>query len=568
MKKYSSIFKIMSLIVALVTVMFSCVDDDYDTPPISQIPVGNVYTIAQLKDYFNNINSTYTFTDDASVYATVTMDNETDNSYRTFFIQDGTAGIAVYQDVSGGVYIGDSVRVYLKDLVVTKYSGLFQINSLAGDGVNVDDNVIKQGVNNKRTPEETTISEINSNKEYWQERLVKLSKVQFVDTDTSKTYADGDNLVTENRILQDSLDNQLIVRTSGYASFANKDVPDGSGSIIAVVGQYNDDMQLYIRRLSEVEMDNQRFGVQSGGGTALGTGTFDDPFNVAGGISYQGQSHVWAEGYIVGVYETQDASGNSLSNYVASFTAPFNTPYNMLISDNQNETNIANCLIVQLPSGDIRTALNLVDNESNLGKQVKVYGDLTTYNNDEGLKNTSGYWLDGAGIIPATGFFEEDFSSSLGNFTTYSLTGDNQVWEYSSQYTCAMMTGYDSGSRYDNNDWLISPSIDLTGKSNVTLTFVHAIGYGNYTGIENELKVYVSEDYSGTGDPSSATWTQLSFAMPADLNTYFAWTNSGDVDLSAYDGKSNVYIAFNYNCGTTNASTWEVKNIVLSEGSK
>lgn len=572
MKKFNRFSKIITLMVAIVTVMFACVEDDYDTPDVPQIPIGTVYTIQQVKDSLGTA-ANYQFKNDASVYATVTMDNETDNSYRTFFIQDATAGIAVYQDVSGGVYIGDSVRIYLKDLIVMKYSGLFQINSITGAGVNVDDNVIKQGANHKRVPEEATIAQIladNVSKAYYQGRLVKIVDAQFIDADTSKTFANSETLETENRMLQDTSDNQLIVRTSGYSTFASKNIPDGRGSLIAIVSQYNSDMQLSIRRFSEVEMNNERFDINTGGGggTVDGEGSFNTPYNVAGGIENQGLTGVWVEGYIVGVYETLDASGNNLADYTPSFTAPFYTNANIIIADSETETDIANCVIVQLLAGDIRTTLNLVDNVANKTKQVKVYGDLTAYFGDEGLKNTSGYWFEGAGIIPATGFFEEDFSTSLGGFIQYSITGPSQVWAYSSSYKCATMTGYSSGSRIANNDWLISPAIDLTGKSNVTLNFTHAIGYGNYSTISDELKVFVSEDYSGTGDPTAATWVELTFAMPADLSTNFAWTNSGDISLSSYDGKSGVYFAFNYNCGTVNASTWEIKDVVVSEAAK
>ena len=259
MKKMNKFSKMLTLMVAMATLMFACVDDDYDRPDIEQIPVGQIYTIQQIKDLYNG--STYKFTDDASVYATVTMDNETDNSYRTFFIQDNTGAIAVFQDVSGGVYIGDSVRIYLKNLVVMQYQKLFQINSVSGDGVNVDDNLIKQGYNNKRSPEDATIQDIKDNMAYYQGRLVKISDVQFVDTDIDKTFADAENLETEERKIQDTYDNQLIVRTSGYATFANSDVPDGSGSIIAIVGQYGETIQLYIRRVSELEMDNERFEI-------------------------------------------------------------------------------------------------------------------------------------------------------------------------------------------------------------------------------------------------------------------------------------------------------------------
>jgi hypothetical protein len=42
---------------------------------------------------------------------------------------------------------------------------------------------------------------------------------------------------------------------------------------------------------------------------------------------------------------------------------------------------------VELPTGSIRDALNLVSNPGNLNKQVLIKGDLTTYYSAPGLKN-------------------------------------------------------------------------------------------------------------------------------------------------------------------------------------
>jgi len=402
MKKYRKFSKIMTLIVAIAAIMFACVDDDFDTPPISEIPIGDVYTIEQVKNFFYAAGNTYAFSEDASVYATVTMDNETDNSYKTFYIQDNTGAIAVFQNTSGGVYIGDSIRLYLNNLVVMQYNKLFQINDITGsNGIDVDENLIKQGYNNKRVPEEVTLAEIiasSTSKAYYQGRLVKISDVQFIDTDTAETLASPATLESESRMLQDSSDNQIIVRTSGYATFAGADVPDGSGSLIAIVGQYNDDMQLVIRRLGEVEMDETRFNVSGGGGTGDGSGTKEDPYNVAGAIANNTGVKQWVQGYIVGAVEYVDGTGN-----VFHFDSPFGSVNtNVMIADNANETNSSNVLVVQLPSGVVRTALNLVDNAGNHEKQVMVRGNLLDYFGQPGMKETIGCIIDGNEIGETT----------------------------------------------------------------------------------------------------------------------------------------------------------------------
>ncbi len=307
--------KMLTLMLAIAATMFSCVEDDYDKPDIQEIPVGEVYTIAQVKDFYNNNGGDYTFLEDASVYGTVTMDEETDNSYKTPFIQDHTGGIAVFLNTSGGLYIGDSVRVYLKDLKIMQYSDLFQINDVTGsNGVDVDDNVIKQGYSNPLVPEEATIAEIIANddsKAYYQGRLVKITNVQFLETDTAGTLAYPDTQESENRKLQDANDKQLIVRTSGYASFAGNSVPDGSGSIVGIISQFGDDMQLIIRRMREVEMNNERFEVTGGGSGNAPTPntTIDELKALFTGGSYDFQQingNVVIEGTVV----ANDQNGN------------------------------------------------------------------------------------------------------------------------------------------------------------------------------------------------------------------------------------------------------------------
>ena len=91
-------------------------------------------------------------------------------------------------------------------------------------------------------------------------------------------------------------------------------------------------------------------------------------------------------GYIVGAMNS--------TGYVPEFgTTTVNT--NILLSDNADETDIANCIIVQLPKGDIRSALNLVDNAGNYKKQVKITGSIEKYFQSAGLKNPTAYEFTG-----------------------------------------------------------------------------------------------------------------------------------------------------------------------------
>ena len=117
-----------------------------------------------------------------------------------------------------------------------------------------------------------------------------------------------------------------------------------------------------------------------GTATTTGSGTEDDPYTVADAIAL-GEANatsdkVWVKGTIVGYYKNNKfvsgAEGAEKSN----------------IAIGMNDLIIP----VQLPSGNVRTALNLSDNPGNLNKEVAVYGNITTYFSVVGgIKNVTKY---------------------------------------------------------------------------------------------------------------------------------------------------------------------------------
>ncbi|MFA5524145.1 MAG: DUF6359 domain-containing protein [Tissierellales bacterium] len=84
------------------------------------------------------------------------------------------------------------------------------------------------------------------------------------------------------------------------------------------------------------------------------------------------------EGYIIGI-------ANSGPSYQTE--GPFSVRTNIAMADSASETDVSRILPVQLPIGDIRTALNLVDNPDNLGKKVRITGTLMAYFSVPGLKS-------------------------------------------------------------------------------------------------------------------------------------------------------------------------------------
>jgi len=257
--KQVNFIKYLAFLGALtVAFMSSCVDEDFDMPPESTLPVGGEYTIQELKDLA--VDDDYVFTDSASVYGIVTMDDKLGNVYKTAYIQDETSAIALHQNGFGGIYQGDSVRVYLKGLKVGTYNNLYQIDSPDGDGFLLDSHIVKLDVNVNVKPKPLSIPELKNNTPEYQGELVKLENVQFVAADTSKTFADtSSENMSRNTYLIDNEGNTIMVRTSGFANFAGESVPNLNGTFIGILSQYREDRQLLIRNPKELKMDSPRF---------------------------------------------------------------------------------------------------------------------------------------------------------------------------------------------------------------------------------------------------------------------------------------------------------------------
>ncbi|WP_430811722.1 MULTISPECIES: T9SS type A sorting domain-containing protein [unclassified Carboxylicivirga] len=151
-----------------------------------------------------------------------------------------------------------------------------------------------------------------------------------------------------------------------------------------------------------------------------------------------------------------------------------------------------------------------------------------------------------------TEVFWEDFGSgTLGSFEAISASGA-EVWTYGSYSgtTFAMI----NGAGADNEDWLISPAINLDNTKNETIEFETAVN--NYF---DNLVVKYSTDYNGLGDPSTATWTTLPNYELSPGSWDFKRTI---VDISTLSG--NVYFAFIYTSSATTTNTWEVTGIYVS----
>ena len=123
-----------------------------------------------------------------------------------------------------------------------------------------------------------------------------------------------------------------------------------------------------------------------------GKGTAATPYTVTEAIAASSGTGVYVKAFIVG-----NVTGQVLAEG-AVFSTDGDAKTNLLIAASPDETDVNKCMPVQLPSGDVRNALNLVDNKGNYKKEVTLYGNIEKYFGATGLKSVTFAILDGKEI--------------------------------------------------------------------------------------------------------------------------------------------------------------------------
>ena len=122
----------------------------------------------------------------------------------------------------------------------------------------------------------------------------------------------------------------------------------------------------------------------------LGDGSAVNPFTATQVLNGTTVRQGWVTGYIVGWVNT--GISNALDSQTATFTTPATVASNLLLAASPDEKDFEKCIPVQVPTGDLRAALNLKDNPGNLGKQVTLKASTERYfGKNEALKSLTAY---------------------------------------------------------------------------------------------------------------------------------------------------------------------------------
>lgn len=337
----------------------------------------------------------------------------------------------------------------------------------------------------------------------------------------------------------------------------------------------------------EVEEGDADTNDNTGGTEVDGNGTKANPFDVEDVKTLNPQSTtdavkkaVWVKGYIVGYYNSKPKPA------VIESTAPFAENFNLMLAEDKDEKDKTKMICIQLPRGEVRTALGLKDTPANIGKEILVYGDILKYNTFPGVKNTTAYWFveTNTGIEPPTvgdggkvdltndktnpvASINEDFSTAkdradiaLDGWKVIKVLGDRN-WQ-GKTYTpkgggeteyYAQASAH-KGSSADYEYWMITPPVTVENLTAKTLSFKTAKAYWKET---SSLKVYVLKNENGKTTQTEITTAYL--AQKSDKDHTFV--PSGVVDLSAYTGK--IYIGFQYVAkgGDGNSTTFRIDDV-------
>lgn len=313
-----------------------------------------------------------------------------------------------------------------------------------------------------------------------------------------------------------------------------------------------------------------------GPGTLEGDGTRENPYTandvILLGIQDSDGQKYWVKNYIVGVVN---------SNYEYVFTSDTDVATNLTMSSNVEASNESECIPVQLPYGDVRAGLNLADNPGNLGQEVLLYGTLEVYFRKAGVKNVTYAEINGNsyGTDPTdtptppdpgtTEYFNQTLTTqdSYNTFTAYSVTGDQEWYQNSSHLEYgAVMSGYANNTSYANEDWFISPTIDLSASTNPVLNFDHARGPANSINVgvaEGYYTVWVTNDYTTGEDPTQERWVEITGINHG--TSAWGFVNSGNLVIPAEFKTATCRIAFRYLSVDGASATWEIKNVVVRE---
>ena len=287
-----------------------------------------------------------------------------------------------------------------------------------------------------------------------------------------------------------------------------------------------------------------------GGNTSAGLGTQDAPITVAQALN---AINALADG---GETETEAFVKGKISK-VQSFNDKYKS-ITYYISDDGKEANE-----LQIYSGkNIGGADFAAATDLTAGDEVVVKGKLKKFmKNGEAIPEmnqpneiiTITKGAGGGGNTGATSLDVDFKTNGQGDWTIANVKalpeGVSYIWSYDSKYGMKA-SAYVSGTRYETDNWLVSPTISLTNGG--TMTFKQALNYAT-----NEYVKVMYTTTNGSGDVKSSEWQE------ATVDTWPAGNSWSFIESKATLPAGTVRVAFRYTSDSSKAATWEIETVSI-----
>ena len=321
----------------------ACLDHDFDEPPIviNELPFSANSDILTLKSKYVSGAFT-TINEDLLIHAIVVADDRSGNFYKKIVVQDSSAGIEILINRTG-IYnqfpIGMKVGIKCKGLTIGAYNNLIQLGlgtyqsgnftNLAGiEDLVVDQYIFAGPINQTITPRKIAIGSLATPH---LSTLIQLENVEFVRSDVGKTYADAVGQKNVNLTLTNCTKQTLIIRSSGFASFAGVQVPAENGSVVGIFSVFGSDEQIFIRDTYDVKM-NQTPCIGGGGANTVSIAEIRSLFS---GSTTQIPNDKYIKGIVISDKDNLNIHGYNLQMQDASggITVRFDANHSFSIGD-------------------------------------------------------------------------------------------------------------------------------------------------------------------------------------------------------------------------------------------
>lgn len=322
----------LNLFFTVIVVLFYGCNDEATIPKLECTQPNLIVnqSVEKVRDASTATATKYLYDDTIEAY--VVSSDEGGNFFKTISLQtlptatNPAVGFSVSVDASNTYIdyrVGNKVYIQLKNQFTDLFYGAIRMGSLYENGAGtasvgrISQNDYKNVLHASCTTidEEQLVQQITI-EEALDERkintLIELTDVQFTAAAIGRHYFEEANNIggATNWSLRDKTGNQIIFRTSSFASFADSFVPEGNGKVRGILTKYGSDYQLMVRSEKDIVMQGSRIiPIFS---EDFQTAVNNSNLNLAGWVNIVQKGKLFWKGAV--------ASGNGFAEYAISGT--------------------------------------------------------------------------------------------------------------------------------------------------------------------------------------------------------------------------------------------------------